>query len=78
MTPEQEKLMKRLDSKLTYLINKKKTWVKVIVIMKLTGWDSEFMRLARESKLVEWRKNGNTIEYCVESLDPMFLIKKAS
>lgn len=78
MTPEQEKLIKRVDSKLSYLINKKKTWVKVIVIQKITGWDKDMLEVMRENNVLEYRKTDKgTYEYCLESV-PDNLIKKAS
>lgn len=70
-----EKFLKRIDEKLTALLNasKKKTWVRATVITELTGWDKEGMRKARRYNIIETRKKENVLEYCLESLPQMFI-----
>lgn len=70
--------LKRVDHKLTVLLNKpkKETWVKAQTIKELTGWDDEAMRRARNSGLVKFKKD-NGFFYCLESI-PELLIKKTA
>jgi hypothetical protein len=74
-------LDRKID-RLTRLIEaqrpKAKTWVKVSVIQELTGWEgSSKMRWARENGLVQAEKTADGFMYQLESLNPLFIIKKS-
>ena len=85
MSTEEIRLLKRVDEKLTHFLNreKKKNWVKVVVVQKVTGWGKAFLRTARENGLVEVRekrelvdgKEKVVLEYLLESI-PEILIRK--
>ncbi|HVX28436.1 MAG TPA: hypothetical protein VHB70_18960 [Parafilimonas sp.] len=70
-----EQYLKRIDQKLTLLINEKprKTWVGASVISDLTGWHDHALQKARRNNVIESRMNGNRFEYCLESLPAMFI-----
>jgi len=74
--------LKRIDSKLTALLQEKKkpakeTWVKVGIITSLTGWNNEGMRKARLNGLIDWKKTDSGFWYLLESLDEQWKIKRA-
>ena len=75
MTQEQQiQMLKRIDAKLTNLLNKppKETWVNVGVIKHLTGWEgSQTLRTMREGGAVTY--NAKTEKYLLESISPIFL-----
>lgn len=83
MTQEEMKITKRFIETMTMLVNKnllhqKKTWVRVAVVQKLTGWDKSMLEMMRGDNAIEYRKNDKGVyEYCLESI-PENLIKKAS
>lgn len=67
-------LLKRIDTKLTNLLNKKvkETWVNVAVIKELTGWQgSNKLRAMREGGAVIYNKE--TDKYLLESLNKIFI-----
>lgn len=49
------------------------TWVKVVVITELTGWNKYSLHRARRNGLVKWRKVGHIVEYLLESVHPTFI-----
>lgn len=75
---EIKRLLVRVDSKLTALLNKpkKETWVKAGVITDLTGWKGKKLYEARQDKLIKYREVGEgagKYVYLIESLNPVFL-----
>lgn len=72
-------MLKRIDSKLSALLKEEKkketkTWVNTSIIQHLTGWNSNWMRKARENGLVKYRETGpKGKEYLLESIHPKFL-----
>ena len=81
MTDQQEKLLRRIDSKLTELLNKpeKQTWVSVRFIQDLTGWNGNRMFFVRQQNVIKYRKNENNgYEYLLESIPEQFLLKNKS
>lgn len=72
--------LKRIDAKLTHLINRpaKQTWVSVGIIQTLTGWDGKAVDKARKNGLVQFKKNSNGgYLYHLESLPEMFIVNKS-
>ncbi len=74
-----ERLEKKIDSlskKVDRLTEKKpkRTLVKATEIVRLTGWNREEMRRARENGFVKQVRQGNKIFYTLESLNPTFII----
>ena len=71
-----DQLLKRIDSKLTHIINKPvkqpETWVKSTVIIELTQWNAEKMRSARKHGYITWKKNETGFWYLLESLNSIF------
>lgn len=67
--------LKRIERMLEELIRPKPHWVKARVITKLTGWDNQKMRQARNGGVVKWKKGKDGIWYDLNSLHP-HLIKK--
>lgn len=73
-----------IDRKLTILYNKEigeekvkasVTWVTGAEIMKVTGWDANGMRRAREYHYLRYKKlKGGTWRYILESVPERFLI----
>ena len=84
MTPQQERLLKAVNNKLTQLLQKlsepeKKpygTWVTAKFIVNLTGWDKNEMVLARKNKWIEYRRSetGGYL-YLLDSLNELFISK---
>lgn len=75
---EIERIVKRMDNKLTMLLNRPKseTWVRAGIITDLTGWKGSRLTEAREKKHIEYRVVGSTsgkFEYNIESISPIFL-----
>ncbi len=75
-------MLTRIEKKINALSRNSKTlhstWVKASVIQELTGWGgrSGIMQWARDNGLVVFRKNKNgTVEYLLQSINPMFLKK---
>jgi hypothetical protein len=56
---------------------KKSEWVKSPIITKLTGWDANKMRIARNNGYIQWKKNTTGFWYDLSSINEKFLIKKA-
>lgn len=51
----------------------KDKWVSAIWITRLTGWDREVLRQARDQGIIEYReKKGGGIEYLLSSVPPEF------
>ena len=75
-----ELILKRIDSKLTHLLNKPKkeqeTWVKSSVIIKLTGWTHMQMYRARANHYVIYKKINTGFWYLLESINPIFYKNK--
>jgi hypothetical protein len=58
---------------------KKKTWVNAEWIIRLTGWNKEELRQAREGKLIEFRQEpSRRIKYVLESIPEQFLKKQTA
>lgn len=75
---EIKSLLKRVDSKLTALLNKpkKETWVKAGIITDLTGWKGKKLSEARKEKLIQVKEVGTgtgKYVYLIESLNPVFI-----
>lgn len=75
---EIKRLLTRVDSKLTALLNRpaKETWVRAGVITDLTGWAGKKLAEARKDKLVVVKEVGTgtgKYVYLIESLHPVFL-----
>lgn len=73
-----EVLLKRIDSKLTTLLQKsnKETWVKGSFIYDLTGWDKKKLFRAKQQGIIEQKKDEKGIWYNLNSLPQQFIIKK--
>jgi hypothetical protein len=71
------KLEKRIARLERQLKAKKSEWVKSPIITKLTGWDANKMRLARNNGYINWKKDSNGFWYDLNSIHEKFLIKKA-
>lgn len=74
-----EALLKRIDGKLTAILNKpaKQTWVSVGIVQDLTGWNNKALEKARKNSLVQFKKNDrNGIVYLLESIPEMFIQNK--
>lgn len=72
MTTEQHIL--RIDRKLTALLSTKQTWVTAQEISKLTGWDGNGLRRARERKYLEYKqRTAKSFVYLLESLPNQFI-----
>lgn len=52
---------------------KEGTWVRVGWITDLTGWNKEKLRQAREQGLVEFKEEGKSYKYKLESIHPLFI-----
>lgn len=61
---------------LAVLENKKRQWVKVTVIVKMTGWGHEKLRIARENGSVVWKRDKKGIWYDAASIAEAHLINK--
>jgi len=71
----------RLNSTVRTLVmeRKKKTWVNAEWIIRLTGWNKEELRQAREGKLIEFRQEpSRRIKYVLESIPEQFLKKQTA
>jgi hypothetical protein len=75
MDAEIKREFERINQKLTALLTKEKkeTWVKSTEIIKLTGWDKERMRQARENGYVKVKRDKKGIFYSLESLPEIFI-----
>lgn len=74
-----ETMLKRIDKKLSTLLTEKKAiqWVKAGEVSKLTGWNKEGMRRARERKYVMFEKRADGFWYNLNSIAEIFLIKQS-
>lgn len=75
-----EQRLDTIEKKIDRLLRERRqnstpTWVKVGLITKLTGWDHEGMRKARENGLVRFRKSNGGFLYHMESIPEQFLKK---
>ncbi|MGN6437252.1 MAG: hypothetical protein ACTHMM_11995 [Agriterribacter sp.] len=87
MTPQQERILQRIDSKLTTLLShllgdqkkEKATWVTARIITSMTGWTGDRMQQARKYNWIEFKKasTGGYL-YKLESLNDNFKIKKTT
>jgi hypothetical protein len=74
-----DKAIERIERKLSMLMQEQKqkkseTWVKASVITKLTGWNFNGMKKARENGYVQYKEDKETgFWYLVESLNPVHL-----
>lgn len=80
MSADLERNLRQVNTLLRDLLKReqKETWVSAIAIMKLTGWDSAFMRTARKDNIVQSRKAGKGYQYLIESIPSVLLLKQAS
>lgn len=70
--------LQRLEKKIDTLVEKQTTpeWVKVSFITRLTGWDNEKMRQARNIGLIAFEKRADgSWWYDLNSLNEKFIIK---
>lgn len=70
----------RLEKKLRDLDKGKdvpRNWVKVSKAMKVTGWNKEQMRQARDNDEIEFKKTSKGFYYNLATLNPL-LIKKTA
>lgn len=77
MDAETKQQFERLNKKLNQLIEqtKKATWVGPRMIVKLTGWNNEGLRQARQRNIVEHRRAATGgWEYRLESIPETLLI----
>lgn len=87
MTKEQESLLRRIDRKLSLLLQeqgkeKPPKWVNVTVVTRLTGWDPEKLRQARLHNTIKYRAVGagerkTRYEYDLNSIHEIFLKQTA-
>jgi len=52
---------------------KEATWARVEWVVRLTGWNAELLRQAREQGLIEYKKEGKAYLYKIDSIHPYFL-----
>lgn len=81
MDAETKAQFERLHKKLNLLIEhaSKATWIGPGMLAKLTGWNSEGMRQARNKKIVEHRRSGTGgWEYKLESIPEVLIIKQTA
>jgi phosphoenolpyruvate synthase/pyruvate phosphate dikinase len=72
------KLEKRIARLERQLKAKKSEWVKSPIITKLTGWDANKMRIARNNGYIQWKKNTTGFWYDLSSINEKFLNKKST
>lgn len=77
MLPDEKQLIRDFNRNIEWLkknhsIIKKQTWIKAGEVMKLTNWDRDRLRRARERGEVEVKKEGG-IFYLYESIPQIFL-----
>lgn len=68
-----DKLLEKSKARHNRPVKKEETWVRVNWVMDLTGWNKEKMRQAREQGLVEFKEEGKSLLYKLESIHPLFL-----
>jgi hypothetical protein len=71
-------ILQRIEHKLEPL-KQTPTWVPASWIMELTGWTCKKLEKARNAgqSVITWRqKKGKDPEYLVQSIDPVFIIKR--
>lgn len=75
MDAELKRRLDRIDEKLTTLLGRKKeTWVGPRWLTKLTGWNNEDLRQAREQNIVEYKASeGGGWLYRLESVPEAFI-----
>jgi hypothetical protein len=57
---------------------RKEHWVSVSWIQKITGWDKEDLKRARDQKIIEFKREGKDWLYLLESIPEQFLkVKQA-
>ena len=80
MTDNEQKLLRRIDEKLSRLLIKeaKPVWGRVNWVQELTGWNGDQIRNAREQGLIEFRatQSEKILEYRLDSIPPIFIINK--
>lgn len=65
-------LLKELSQVKKMLQKREEQWVKVSVIVQLTGWDKEALRRARNRGEIKYKKNKTGIWYDANSLLPIY------
>lgn len=73
MTLEQR--LERLERQVAEMKRKPK-WTKVTEIARLTGWDRERMRRARQNGEVNFKKKGSSFFYDLDSIHPLLIKNK--
>jgi hypothetical protein len=79
MDRELEARLDRIDKKLNAMAaaNRKDTWLPPGWVTKLTGWNREELRQARENKIVEYKASpGGGWLYKLESIPEQFIKRK--
>ena len=63
-----------MNARLATLLAQKQTWVTAQEISKLTGWDGNALRRARERKYLEYKqRTAKSFVYLLESLPNQFI-----
>lgn len=78
MDAETKREFERLNRKLNEMaaVQRKETWVSPGWVSKLTGWDREKLRQARDQKIVEVKRSeGGGWLYKLESIPEQFIKK---
>lgn len=81
MDPETKKYLDRIYTKVSQLVDKQKkeTWVGPRWLTKLTGWNNEDLRQAREQNIVVYKASeGGGWLYQLESVPEQFIIKQTA
>jgi hypothetical protein len=78
MDKETKQQFELINRKLNALAagQRKETWVSVIWIQKITGWNKEDLKRARDQKIIEYKREGKDWLYLLESVPDRFLIQK--
>jgi hypothetical protein len=79
LTPDIVRAINQFNKNVEWLKAKElkdtRRWVKVGVIKKMTGWNNEEMRRARETGMVDWKRDDNGYWYSPESINEIHLKK---
>jgi hypothetical protein len=73
VTMQLEKQIQRSKERHANPVKRAETWVRVGWVTDLTGWNKEKLRQAREQGLVEFKEDGKSYLYKLESIHPLFL-----
>lgn len=80
----EEKILRLLESINRKLVaiglhQRKETWVSAYWLKEATGWNPNQIRAARDQGVVITRHNKeNSLQYLLESIPEMFIIKRAA